>query len=124
MQASSVLLTQTGSIPDVPGARFIRVEGRVRADDVPSVRQSILEELARTGVSRLVIDVGAVEEMDTAGAAVLVEAVQIGMARGLKMLICSPNESVVRMFQMAGLEEVLGHCCSDPQETRHRLLET
>ena len=56
-------------------------------------------------------------------AAVLVEALMAAKRRGLRLLLCSPSESVLRMFRLAGFEEVLDHCCSTPEETRRRLLE-
>ena len=108
---------------EMPGVGTIRVKGIVTYHDAPALRKLILKEVARTSASRLVLSLGDVEKMDTAGAAVLVEALLEGQKRGLRMLLCTPSEAVLRMFRPAGLEEALDHCCANPAETKQRLLE-
>jgi anti-anti-sigma factor len=110
------------AIPDVPRASAIKIQGRVTVSEVHELRRSILADVATTSSAQLVLDLGGVEQMDTAGAAVLIEAIQLGKKKDLKLLLCSPSESVIRMFQLAGLEDVLDYCCENPQETMRRLL--
>ena len=114
--------TEVVAIPDLPGATTIRLAGRVTVDDVPELRSSVLDEIARTDATRLVLELSGVQRMDTAGAAVLVEALMHGHDRGIRILLCSPSKSVVQMFRLAGLENVLDYCCANPAETRRRLL--
>ena len=121
--AVTVFETQTEPIPGISGASVVHVRGRITAMEVPELRAALLLELSNATVPHLVIELGSVERMDTAGAAVLVEAVQTARQSGLKLLVCSPGESVIRMFRLAGLEDMLTCCCSDPEETRRRLLE-
>ena len=90
---------------------------------MPKLREALFLELSNVTDARVVIELGSVEKMDTAGAAVLVEAVLTALELGRKMLVCSPGDSVVKMFRLAGLEDVLTCCCTDPDETRRRLLE-
>ena len=52
---------------------------------------------------------------------VLAEAVRVGQDRGQRILLCSPSEPVLRIFRLAGFEEVLQCCCADPAETHRRL---
>jgi anti-anti-sigma factor len=114
--------TRVETIDDVPGAAYVHFRGRLTLDEVPELRKSILGEIGETSASRLAFELSGVEKLDTAGAAVLIEAIRAGHRRGLKLLLCSPSESVVQMFQLAGLEDVLDYCCSTPEETRRRLL--
>jgi len=106
---------------DIPGASYLDLAGRATLDEIPELRDSILAEVGGTAATQLVFRLGGVEKLDTAGAAVLIEAIRLGHQRGLKLWLCSPSESVVQMFQLAGLEEVLDYCCSTPEETRRRL---
>ena len=110
------------AIPDVPQASAVKINGQATVAEVHELRLSILADVAATTSSQLVLDLGGVEQMDTAGAAVLIEAIQLGKKKGLNLLLCSPSESVIRMFQLAGLEDVLDYCCGNPQETMRRLL--
>ena len=114
--------TQVAEIPDVPGATAVSIKGVARYPQVPKLRQVILDEIDSTPASRVVIELGQVTEMDTSGAAVLVEALLLGRERGKKILLCSPSESVLRMFRLAGFEDALKASCSSPAETRRRLL--
>ncbi len=115
--------TEVTAAPDNPDVRVFLVKGRVTFHDAPELRESLLGEVSTTSASALVVELGGVEQMDTSGAAVLVEGLMLGRKRGLRILLCSPSESVLRMFHLAGLEEVLSQCCSDPAETMQRLQE-
>ena len=115
--------TEIAQSAELPGVRTLRIKGSVTYHDAPELRDWILQEVAQTPAPRLVLSLGDVEKMDTAGAAVLVEALLEGQKRGLRMLLCTPSESVLRMFRLAGLEQVLEHCCANSAETKRRLLQ-
>jgi anti-anti-sigma factor len=114
--------TETTALSGIPAAGSIRLAGRVTVDDVSALRKSILDEVERTEATRLVLELSGVERMDTAGAAVLVEALMRGRDRGIRVLLCSPSPSVIQMFRLAGLENVLDYCCGTVEEARRRLL--
>ena len=67
------------------------------------------------------LELGGIESIDTSGAAVIAEVFKAGISDGKHVLLCSPSEVVLRIFRLAGFEDVLNHCCSDPQETWRRL---
>ena len=94
--------------PEVP---VLHVHGKVLFDDAPAFREKLLSEVARTRASTLVVDLGSVEKMSTAGAAVLVEGLAESREHGLKMLLWAPSESVIQSFHLAGLDDALGACC-------------
>jgi anti-anti-sigma factor len=123
--AEAAFRTRSAQIADVPRAATLRVSGRATVDEAPELREQILAEIdaiESAGATRLVVELGGVDEMDTAGAAVLIEGLRRAWQRGIRLLLCSPSESVVRMFQLAGLENVLDYSCANPAETRRRLL--
>lgn len=108
--------TEVTSIPDMPDAGAVHLRGRLTYHEAPEFRESILGELSQTSASEMVLDLRGLEEMDTSGAAVLAEALKLGQMRDVRVLLCSPSESVLRIFRLAGFEEVLDHCCPDPEQ--------
>ena len=108
-------------IEGLPQASTMTLAGRVTLDEASAARDEILGWLASTDAERIVMELSSVEKMDTSGAAVLAEAIRVGQDRGQRILLCSPSESVLKIFQLAGFEEVLQCCCADPEETHRRL---
>ncbi len=98
----------------------LRIGGQVSRSEAPVLRSRILEVLDREE-DRIVLSLGKVTGMDTAGAAVLVEAVVEGRRRGKRVLLCSPSPSVMKMFELSGLEEALEACSPNPDVTWQRL---
>ena len=115
--------TEVTPISFVDAGSTIHVRGRVRYSEVPALRTQLLDEIARSTSQQVVVELGGVDEMDTSGAAVLVEALLAGRARGMKVLFCSPSESVLQLFKLAGFEDVLEVCCPNPAVTKRRLLQ-
>lgn len=114
--------TEVVAVPDIPDAMTVRIKGKVRYTDASALRKLVLDEISATSADKVVLELGGVEEMDTSGAAVLVEALLLGRDRNKRILLCSPSESVLRLFRLAGFEDALRACCPTPQETRRRLL--
>lgn len=108
-------------VEGVPGASTLALGGSVTRDDASSVRERLLAWVRTTAATRLVLELSRIERMDTAGAAVLSEAVRVGLDEGRMVLLCSPSDAVLRIFRLAGFEEVLRCCCADPEETHRRL---
>ena len=115
--------TETAPVPGVSGASALRVRGRVRHLEATPLRRVLLDWIGSAEEPRLVIELGQVEDMDTSGAAVLVEALLAGRERGKRVLLCSPSESVLRLFRLAGFEDALRACCPTVAEARLRLSE-
>ena len=114
-------VTETAPIPEMPEAGTVHLRGRVTWREAPRVRKCLLGEMSGNSASKIVLELAGVEEMDTAGAAVLAEVLKHGITRGKRVLLCSPSEPILRIFRLAGFDEVLQHCCVDPQETWRRL---
>ena len=113
--------TEVAGIETMPEAGTVRLRGRVTFEEAPEVRKELLDAVSNHTGSKLVLELGGVDEIDTSGAAVLAETLKAGMNRGLRVLLCSPSDSVMQIFRLAGFEDVLNHCCADPQETWRRL---
>ena len=113
--------TEVAGVEAMPEAGTVRLSGRVTFEEAPEVRKELLGAVGNHTGSKLVLELGGVDEIDTSGAAVLAETLKAGMNRGLRVLLCSPSDSVMQIFRLAGFEDVLNHCCADPQETWRRL---
>jgi anti-anti-sigma factor len=115
--------TEARAADGVADTREIRIRGRVTFEEAPELRKAILGEVEHASARRLILELAGVERMDTSGAAVLAEALRVGENRGMRILLCSPSESVIQIFKLAGFEDVLDHCCAGWEETRRRLTE-
>ena len=86
--------------------------------DTSSLIDSILSADPAGG---LILELGSVESMDTAAAAVLVEILMAGQQRKIKVFLCGPSPSVQRLFQLSGLDEALECCCDTPAGVQEKL---
>jgi anti-anti-sigma factor len=77
--------------------------------------------IRRDAPRHLVVELGALESIDTAGVAVLVEGLVASQASGQTLLFCEPSDRVRAMFELAGLHEALKSCCKGAQEVETRL---
>lgn len=114
-------LVQAQPVPGMPHARKVHLAGRITYREAPRLRRAIFSEVENPDASILVLELGGVERLDTAGAAVLVEALLASRQRDVPMLLCEPSESVLQIFRLAGFPEILASCCSSVEEVRRKL---
>jgi anti-anti-sigma factor len=119
--AGAAFQTEVTRIDAMPEAGTIRLRGRVTYREAPELRSVLLQEVRKHAGSKLVLSLGGIEKIDTAGAAVLAEALKAGLDRGLRVLLCSPSPAVINIFRLAGFDSVLDHCCANPDVTWSRL---
>ena len=62
--------------------------------------------MQKVNPGRLVIDLSEVPYMDSSGVATLVEAMQVARRRNQKLILCSPQEKVKAIFEIARLDMV------------------
>ena len=120
---TSALRTRVTPVPGVPDACAIQIVGPVTYREAWILRKSLVRAISEASGSRLAIDLAGMSEIDTAGAAVLVEAYSLGRARGLRVLLCSPDETAIRLFRLSGVDALMEACCSCPREIRQRLMD-
>ena len=113
--------TELKTTPEMPDILVLHVRGRVTYQNASELRHRVLSEIEGTVATKLIVELDDVEQMDTAGAAVLVEAVMQGKDSDVEIMLCAPSESVLRIFCLAGLSDVLESCFSSPAELQKRL---
>ena len=107
----------------LPEVEVLSVQGRVTYLNAARLRSIIFAEL-KSKARRIVIELGSVDALDTAGVAVLVEAIKAGQEQSKEVLLCTPSETVMRIFHLAGLSEILESCHATPDELSRRLQES
>lgn len=113
--------TESQPLPEMPSVRKLRISGEITYREAPDLREIVLGEALHSGASKLLVDLSGVERMDTAGMAVLVEALLGSRERNMGMLLCEPSDSVVQIFRLAGFPDILAACCSGFEEAQERL---
>ena len=87
------------------GCTVVEVAGDVDVYSTPQVREALLETI-NAGVRGLVIDLDAVEFIDSSGLGVLVVALKrVRSAESTLHLVCN-REPILKMFRITGLMKV------------------
>lgn len=81
--------------------RILFVSGRIGASGAPVLARALMEEL-EARQSRLLVDLGGVDYMSSAGLRVLQEAVSLARARAARLTLCSLPEPVRLAIDLAG----------------------
>jgi anti-anti-sigma factor len=88
--------------PDDGGAVVIRVTGEVDMSNAANI-QDVVDEVAASGVEKLVFDLGRLDFIDSSGLAVLLAAAQKVPSVHLR----NPSSIVRRVVEITGLTEIL-----------------
>lgn len=82
----------------------ITVEGRLDTTTAPELEAVIKDEI--NGVTELVIDLGKLEYISSAGLRVLLAAQKIMMKQG-QMVVTNPNDVIKEIFEVTGFSDIL-----------------
>lgn len=99
----------------------LALTGRVSYADATELRAILFEMIHGDAPHHIVVELGALERIDTAGVAVLVEGLIAAHATDQKMLLCEPSDMVRATFELAGLQEALRSCCACPEDVETRI---
>lgn len=91
-------------IRNVNGAAVVALTGDVDLQTSPVVRQKLLESLE--GNKRVVVDLSAVNYIDSSGVASLVEAFQVSRKKGAIFSLASVSSAAMRVLSLARLDKV------------------
>jgi anti-sigma B factor antagonist len=91
-------------VDDSPARVVIRLAGEIDLATVPQLRQ-VLDAHARSGQT-MVLDLREIEFVDSMGLAALVRARHRAIARGAKLELVAPPESVYKVFTLTRLDQL------------------
>jgi len=84
----------------------VKVHGRLDALQAPALRQEIAKQLA-AGEARLIVDLSAIEFVDSAGLAALVKGLKDARSAGGDLRLVRPRaEDAMRVFKLTRFDEV------------------
>lgn len=88
------------------GAVVLRPEGRLNMVAAPDLREQ-LHNLVRVGNTRIVVDLSAVETIDSSGLGALISGLKAARQGGGDLRISSPSEQVLAVLELTNLNRVL-----------------
>ena len=86
---------------------LLRLEGELDASTAPILDEALRRAASDGAAQRLVLDLGKLKFVDSAGLSVLVAAHRRLQHDGAELVVCSPSAAVRRLFDIAGLDRVL-----------------
>jgi len=89
----------------VAGAACVAVAGEVDVGTAPRLRDALVEAVADG--EQVVVDLGAVTFMDSAGLAALVVAQRVAEARGVRLRLRGVPPRVLKLITVTGRHELL-----------------
>lgn len=88
------------------GAVVIRPEGRLNMVAAPDLREQ-LHSMVREGHTRLVVDLSAVDSIDSSGLGALISGLKVARQSGGDLRIAAPGEQAVAVLELTNLNRVL-----------------
>lgn len=90
-----------------PGAVVVSLSGEVDIVRSPDLQMSLQEAIGRlSGKGAVVVDLSGVTYMDSSGVATLVRGLQLSRKKGVGLVLCSLQERVRSIFEIARLDTV------------------
>lgn len=93
-------------VADVRGVCVVRLVGELDADDTPTVRRLLAEQVL-TGTGSLVLDLSELTFIDSAGLAALIAAHKGTQTAGTSLLLAGASPAVAKVLAVTGLDAVL-----------------
>src|SRR5438046_1079706 len=87
------------------GATVLSLHGEIDVYTAPQFRQALVD-LVDSGATRIVVDMGAVEFLDSTGLGVLVEGLKRVEAHQGELSVVATQEKILKIFDITGLNKV------------------
>jgi anti-sigma B factor antagonist len=84
----------------------IRGEGRLNMVSAPLLREAVTDAITH-GRPRIVVDLSAIEFMDSSGLGALVGCLKTARQAGGDLRICAPSSQVEMVLQLSNLDRIL-----------------
>jgi anti-sigma B factor antagonist len=87
------------------GVEVLAVTGEVDVSTAPRLRQQLVET-ATAGHERVIVDLSAVDFLDSTGLGVLVSGLKRFRTLGGDLLLVCPSARIIKVFEITGLTKV------------------
>ncbi len=88
-----------------PGRVIVRLQGRLDADTAPGLKEQ-LHEIARTGAESVVVDMQAVDFIDSSGLSALVSGLKALRQQGGALNLSQPQTQALTALRLTMLDRV------------------
>lgn len=98
-----------------PKTTVIRPHGCLNASNAWEVERELTKALTQDGISLLLVDLSAVNSLDSAGLMALVSALKLAGSLGHSLRLCSVSPSIKIIFELTQLDRVFEICEGEPE---------
>ena len=89
------------------GVLTVRLGGEIDHHSAVNVRVALDEEICRLRPKKTVLDLGKIEFMDSSGLGLIMGRYSLMQKLGGTLTVKSPNERIVKIFELAGLGRII-----------------
>ena len=89
------------------GLLEIRIMGEIDHHSAVNIRVALDEEICRLRPNKTVMDLGAIEFMDSSGLGLIMGRYSLMQKLGGELTLRSPNERLMKIFELAGLGRLI-----------------
>lgn len=89
------------------GTLFVTLRGEIDHHSAVSVRGKIDNAICESGVKKTVLDLSSINFMDSSGLGLIMGRYALMQRLGGELTLRSPNERVVKIFELAGLGRII-----------------
>jgi anti-sigma B factor antagonist len=82
---------------------ILDVSGNIDMSNSPEIRKALLHEIREQGVTRVLLNLSAVNYIDSSGVASLVEGLKVSRDLGLRLVLFGLNDSPREVFKISRL---------------------
>lgn len=94
------------TITAYPKITVIRPSGAFNASNAEEFQRQIAKMVTQVGYSSVLVDLGQVESMDSAGLMALIHSLKVAQSLGKRFSICSVAPSIRIIFELTQLDKV------------------
>ena len=95
----------------IGGALVVKLYGEIDQHCVSEIRDDIDRQIAIRNINSLIVDLGAVEFMESSGIGMIMGRYKNMVSRGGKMMLVRPQPQVDKVLELSGIKKLFEKNC-------------